>query len=87
MEVVVALIALPLATGWLSRHWQTVLVWPAVCLGLGALAVADEPGNYDMHGFGFYVGAAGALVAVAAWLAGRLLRAVVHRHERSSGRS
>jgi hypothetical protein len=70
------LVGLSFATGLLRLPWWTVLVWPAVSFGLGAYLVADEPPNYDMPGFGYYVGGSVAVVCVAAWLLGRGLAAL-----------
>jgi hypothetical protein len=56
----------------------------AASLGLGTYLVADEPPDYDMHGFGYYVGGFVGLVCVAAWLLGRGLAALVRGRGRSS---
>ena len=63
-------VLLSFLTGTRFGGW-TVLVWPAVCLALGALWVVLEPPGYDMHGYGLFVGAVLALVAGVAWLLGR----------------
>lgn len=78
MEFFVMLAALPFITGLMSTRWQTILIWPAVSLAFWAWQVATEPSNYDMHGFGNYIGAVGAVVSVLAWLAGATLRSMLH---------
>ena len=77
-------VGLSFATGTVRLPWWTLLVWPTASLGLGVYLVADEPPDYDMHGFGYYVGGFVGLVCVAAWLLGRGLAALVRGRGRSS---
>lgn len=72
-------LGLGLVLGLLRLPWWTIFVGPAAGLGLGALSVAYEPSNYDMPGFGYYVGGVLAVLAAAAWLLGRGLAALAHR--------
>jgi hypothetical protein len=73
------LVGLGFVMGLLRLPWWTVAVSPAVSLGVGALSVADEPPSYDMPGFGYYLGVAGAVLAVFAWLLGRGLAELGYR--------
>jgi hypothetical protein len=59
------------ALGLLRLPWWSLLIGPAVSLGLGAYAVAREPTYFDMHGFGYVFGAFAAVVCAVAWLLGR----------------
>jgi hypothetical protein len=68
-----------LCTGLLRPPWWTVLVWPAASVGLGIASVATERPEYDMHGFGYLVGAVAAILCVLAWCAGRGAAAVASR--------
>jgi hypothetical protein len=66
----------------LSRlPWWTAGLWPAVSIGLGIYATANEPPEYDMPGLGLYFGLFVAVFCAAAWLLGRGLR-VLGRHRR-----
>jgi hypothetical protein len=76
------LIAASLLIGLLSRRWWTFVVIPTVALALGLFIDITEPASYDMQGIGFYVGAAVAILALAAWLLGRLARNLSRRHAR-----
>jgi hypothetical protein len=73
------LIAVSAVTGLLRPPWWTALAWPAVAVGVGVGAVANEEPNYDMHGLGYFVGAVAAVTCVIAWLAGFGLATVVRR--------
>ena len=61
-----------------APRW-TVLVGPVAALSAGATAVLTSQPRYDVHGFGYFVGAAVALLCRAAWLVGRLVRAAALR--------
>src|SRR4051794_22811308 len=50
------LLVMSVCTGLLRVPWWTVLVWPVTSVVLGVYFVADEPANYDMHGFGYGLG-------------------------------
>lgn len=64
-------------TGRFGPTWA-MLSGPASSLALGAWAVNAEPLGYDMHGFGYFVGACWAVVCVIAAVLGRGLR-VIHQ--------
>ena len=72
-------VVLSLMSGVLFAPRWTVLVWPAAAISAGATAVLTSQPRYDVHGFGYFVGVAVALLCVAAWLLGRLVRAVALR--------
>ena len=72
-------VALSFLTGLLPLSRWSILVWPAASVGLGIYALVAEPPNYDMHGFGFFVGLFAAVLCLAGWLLGR----GVARHTRS----
>jgi hypothetical protein len=72
-----SLLGLAFVLGLLRLPWWTVAACPAASLAVGALAVANEPSGYDMHGFGYYVGVVAAVLGVAAWLVGRGLAVLV----------
>lgn len=71
------IIGLSFCTGLLRVPLWTILVWPAVSLGVGVWAVATEPANYDAPGFGYYFGGFFAVLCLAAWLLGRGLATLV----------
>jgi len=73
-------VGLSFATGLMRGPWWTALAWPVASMGLGVYAVANEGPNYDMHGFGYSLGAVAAVVCVAAWLLGRGVAAIASRH-------
>jgi hypothetical protein len=69
--LVVASFAAGLSVGSLRlRWWATILICPAISLGLGIDDVGDEPPGYDMHGFGYLFGGFFAVLCVASWLLG-----------------
>jgi hypothetical protein len=70
------LIFLSLCTGLLRPPWWTMFVWPAASMGVGVSAVMTEEPNYDMHGFGYFVGGVAAVLCLVAWLLGRGVAAV-----------
>jgi peptidoglycan/LPS O-acetylase OafA/YrhL len=72
------LLGLGFVMGLLRLPWWSVALAPAASLGVGALSVVNEPSGYDMPGFGYYVGAVLAILAVAAWLVGRALAELAH---------
>ena len=73
------LLAVSCFVGLLRLPRWTVLVAPIASVGVGVYAVADEPANYDMHGFGYAVGGLAAVLCVVAWLLGRALAAIAYR--------
>ena len=66
-----SMIVLPFLAGVLRWPWWTVLIAPAMSIAIGVVTVVNEPPNYDMPGFGYYVGGVMAVIAVVAWLGGR----------------
>jgi hypothetical protein len=70
---------LSFCTGLLRPPWWTLFAWPAVSVGFGVYDVGNEPPNYDMPGFGYYVGGFVAVLCVVAWLLGRGLVALAQR--------
>jgi hypothetical protein len=72
------LLVMSICTGVLRVPRWTVLVWPVASVALGIYLVADEPANYDMHGFGYGLGGFVAVLCVVAWLVGRGLAVAVH---------
>jgi hypothetical protein len=79
------LVFVSLCTGLVRPPWWTVLAWPAASVGLGVASVAAERPEYDVHGFGYLVGAVVAVLCVVAWCAGRGVAAVA-RHRRSNAK-
>lgn len=67
---------LAVGVGLARWPWWTVALCPAASMALGISVVANEPPNYDMHGFGLSLGIAGAVASVVAWLIGRGIAAV-----------
>jgi uncharacterized membrane protein len=72
-------VALALLGGAAFAPRWTVVVWPAAAISAGATEVLTAQPRYDVHGFGYFVGVAVALLCVAGWLVGRLLRAAALR--------
>ncbi|HEY7966510.1 MAG TPA: hypothetical protein VID68_05745 [Solirubrobacteraceae bacterium] len=72
-------VGLSLVGGVVFAPRWTVLVWPLAAVSAGATAVLTSQPRYDVHGFGYFVGVAVALLCVAAWLIGRLVRAAAGR--------
>ena len=84
MAVVWFLLYLVLAVAAFGAGFAAFPVWtiapgPVVSAVLGIHAVATEPANYDMAGFGYYLGAFGAAVCVIGWLAGRAGASLIGR--------
>ena len=69
------------ATGAAAPSRWTIALWPVVSGGVGIYAVASEPTNYDMHGFGYALGGLAAIMSAVAWLVGRLLRRLATRRQ------
>ena len=65
------LVGASLCIGVLRPPWWTVVLCPLISLGLGIYEVGTERPNYDMHGFGYYIGGFFAVLCVAAWFLGR----------------
>ena len=65
-----------LAAGVLRLPWWTIFVGPAVAIAIGAYEVSTESPDYDMHGFGYYIGGLAAGVCVVGWLLGRVVAAL-----------
>jgi hypothetical protein len=80
-------IVLSAVTGALPLPRWSVLLWPLVSIGLGADSVATEVPNYGMHGFGYLVGAAAAVLCAIAWLGGRGLASHARRGGGRNGSS
>jgi hypothetical protein len=78
-----ALVLLSAVIGLCRGPWWTGLLTAVTALAVGVLAVVTEPGNYDMHGFGYLVGVVVAVVCVLAWLLGLAMATLVHRARRS----
>jgi uncharacterized membrane protein len=72
-------VALSFLSGVVFAPRWTVVVWPAAAISAGATAVLTSQPRYDVHGFGYFVGVAVALLCVAAWLLARLVRAAALR--------
>jgi hypothetical protein len=78
-----ALVLLSAVTGLCRGPWWTGLLPAVTAIAVGVLAVVTEPANYDMHGFGYLVGAVAAVVCVLAWLLGFGMATLVRRARRS----
>jgi hypothetical protein len=51
-----------------------VAVCPAIAVALGLFGMANEPANYDMHGFARDLGLAAAVVSAVVWMVARSVR-------------
>ena len=80
MEVWVLIILGSLLLGLWS--WRaTIAVGPLAAIGFGALVVANERPTYDMPGVGYAVGGVVAVLALIAWLIGRLMRHLLAKRQ------
>lgn len=68
-----------LAAGVAAKSRLSVVAGPLAAAALGIAVVMSEPPNYDMHGFGYLIGAFFAVLALILWLVGRFIRWVVRR--------
>ena len=69
-----SLVVLAFLSGLFAPWWWTILPWPVGALIAGSVSVSNEPDRYDMHGFGYEVGAGFAVLTLVVWLLGRGLR-------------
>lgn len=77
-------VASSITLGWLPTPWWTSAIGPTISL-LGAVySVMSEPPNYDMHGFGYVIGAVLGVACLVGWLAARGVRWGA-RHYRNRG--
>jgi hypothetical protein len=64
------LFVLALGLGLGRAPWWTAPLPALGVLALGFESTANEPENYDMHGFGTLLGIAGAVVCFVLWFVG-----------------
>jgi hypothetical protein len=75
--LILVLIVVSFAVGFLRTRWWTVFVCPAIWLIVGVSSVINEPPNFDMHDVGLYFGVLMAVVCIIGWICGRLIALAV----------
>jgi hypothetical protein len=69
--LLLAALVLSFVFGATRLPWWAAVIFPVVCIGVGVGSVMTEPENYDMHGFGYYIGGFLAAACVCFWFGGR----------------